>query len=124
MKKQLLTIIIGGDADKDEQALWDNPKKASMEQPQNALYLDSYEQLNKVLSPARLDLLRYLIKNKHSKQQKPVGIIAKELNRKQEAISRDLHYLHGLKYIDLRKEKQTVYASTQFEDIDIQMQEA
>lgn len=120
----MLTIIIGGDMEKDERALFANPEKASKEQSENVLYTDSYEQLNKILSPARLDLLRYLIQNKRLHRSKPVGQIAKELNRKQEAISRDLHYLHGLKYIDLKKEKQTVYATTKFEDIDIQMQEA
>ncbi|MEK6902430.1 MAG: hypothetical protein AABX02_02475 [archaeon] len=124
MKKRVLTIIIGGDMERDERALFSNPEKASLEQPENALYMNSYEQLNTILSPARLDLLRYLIRNKRLRGLKSVGQIAKELNRKQEAISRDLHYLHGLNYVNLKKEKQTVYASTEFEDIAIQMQEA
>lgn len=124
MARKMLTVIIGGDMERDERELLENPEKASQEQPENALYVDSYEQLNTILSPARLDLLRYLIQNKRLRHRKPVGQIAKELNRKQEAISRDLHYLHGLKYVDLKKEKQTVYASTHFESIDIQLQEA
>ena len=124
MVKPMLTIIIGGDMDQDERDLFANPGKVSLKQPENALYVDSYEQLYTILSPARLDLLRYLIQNKRLHRSKPVGQIAKELKRKQEAISRDLHYLQGLKYVDLKKEKQTVYATTELDDIAIQMQKA
>ncbi|QQR93132.1 MAG: hypothetical protein IPJ89_02745 [Candidatus Iainarchaeum archaeon] len=101
MKKNILTIIIGGDMDRDERELLTNPEAA--EQPENVLYLDSYEQLHSILSPARLDLLRYLIQNKRLRRSRSVGQVAKELNRKQEAISRDLHYLSGHRHVQLKK---------------------
>ncbi len=123
MAKRILTIIVGGNMEKDERELFENPKKA-MKQPQNVLYLDTYAQLIKFLSPKRLDLLYYLIQNKRLSQHKPVGQIAKELKRKQEAISRDLHYLSGLKLIDLKKSKQLVLAQTNLEGIEIQLAEA
>lgn len=124
MRKRVLTIIIGGDMDKDNRELLENPAKASTEQPESAIYMDSYEQLYATLSPARLDLLRYLIHNKKQKRTRPVGQIAKELNRKQEAISRDLHFLSVMRYIELKKEKQSVYPTTEFDGIEIQLQEA
>ncbi|MBI4043712.1 MAG: hypothetical protein HY393_02820 [Candidatus Diapherotrites archaeon] len=117
-KKKLLTIVIGGDMEKDEREFFENPQKA-VNQPQNTLYLDSYEQLHEILSPAKLDLLRYLIQTKRQKQCKGVGMVAKDLKRKQEAISRDLHHLQKLKLVELKKEKQRVLAQTKLEAIQI-----
>ncbi len=119
-RKTILTIVIGGDMEKDEQAIWGDPEKA-MEQPQNMVYVDSYEELYRMLSPARLDLLRYLIRMNHSKQPKSVGTIAIELNRKQEAISRDLHFLTAFKLVELKKNKQMVLPQTHLDGIEIQM---
>ncbi len=114
-----LTIYIGGDMDKDERELLETPK--GLDQPTNILYLDSYEQLDHLLSPKKLDLLRYLIQENKKGGEKSVGEIASELNRQQEAISRDLHYLKNLKLVDLRKVSQTVYPHTEFQSINIEM---
>jgi predicted transcriptional regulator len=122
-KKNLLTIVIGGDMEKDEMEFFENPDKAIL-QPQKMVYVDSYEQLHQMLSPARLDLLRYLIQLKHQKQTKGVGEIAKVLDRKTEAISRDLHYLSGRRLIELKKKKQTVLPQTDLDGIEIQLVEA
>lgn len=123
-KKNLLTIIIGGDMEKDERAIWDNPERAMKEQTQNMIYAESYEQLYQMLSPARLDLLRYIIRMNHQKESKSVGTIATELKRKQEAISRDLHYLSGIRLIELKKNKQIVLPQTHLDGIQIELVEA
>lgn len=117
--KELLTVIIGGDMDADDKELFDNPKKG-MKQPRNVLYVKSFEQMERLLSAKKLDLLRYLIKIRKSKQKKSVSTIANELERKQEAISLDLHKLAALHVIELKREGQSVYASTVFEGIAIQ----
>jgi len=122
--KNALVVTIGGDMEKDERELLENPEKAILRQPHNALYLDSYDQLYRMLSPKKLDLLRYLIEKRKAITQKTVGQIAQDLHRKQEAVSRDLHYLQHLKLVGLRKEKQTVFASTDLESIQIQMAKA
>ncbi len=114
-----LTIYIGGDMDKDERELLETPE--GLNQPKNIIYLESYEQLNRLLSPKKLDLLRYLIQENKKGSEKSVGEIATELGRQQEAISRDLHYLKNLKLVDLRKVSQTVYPYTDFQSINIEM---
>lgn len=121
MKNRALTIYIGGDMEKDEKELSENPKEG-LKQPQNTLYLDSYGQLNNILSPARIDLLRCLIKGQRNGGQKSVGEIAAHLKRKQEAISRDVHYLKNLKMLGMRKERQTVYVYTDFDSINIEIE--
>lgn len=122
-KKNFLTIVIGGDMENDEMEFFENPDKAVL-QPQKMVYVDSYEQLHQMLSPARMDLLRYLIRMKHQKQTKGVGEIAKVLDRKTEAISRDLHYLSGRRLIELKKKKQTVLPQTDLDGIQIELAEA
>ncbi len=120
MDSKKLVVFIGGDMEKDEKELLENPEKG-VKQPKNALYLESYEQLNKMLSPKRMDLLWYLIEERKKGNEKSVTEIAKSLNRKQEAISRDLHYLKGLKLVDLKKESKKVFAFTELESINIQI---
>jgi len=115
-----LTIYIGGNMEKDEKELLENPSEG-LKQPTNILYLESYAQLHRILSPTKLDLLRYLIQMNSKGTEQSVGEIATELDRQQEAISRDLHYLKNLKLVDLHKVSQTVYAYTDFQSINIEM---
>ncbi|MBN2126909.1 MAG: ArsR family transcriptional regulator [Candidatus Diapherotrites archaeon] len=110
-----LIIYIGREMEKDEKALI---KGKNLNQPKNALYLNSFEELNKLLSPKRIDLLKYLIE---SGSDKTVNELASDLNRKQEAISRDLHYLKNLDLINLRKSKQSVLVSAEFDSIKIEV---
>ncbi|MFH0970575.1 MAG: hypothetical protein V1776_03895 [Candidatus Diapherotrites archaeon] len=117
--KELLTVIIGGGMDADDRELFTNPEKG-MKQPRNVLYVKSFTQMERLLSAKKLDLLQYLIKIKKSKKKKSVSIIANELERKQEAISLDLHKLAALHVIELKREGQSVYATTQFDGIEIQ----
>lgn len=117
--KEELTVIVGGDMDADERELFDNPDKG-MKQPRNVLYVNSFEQFERILSGKKLDLLRYLIKIQEKKEKKSVSKIAEALHRQQEAISRDLHSLHGLKIIQLTRDGQNVFASTSFQRIVVQ----
>ena len=120
MKEKALTIVIGGDMGKDEEDLLKKPL-GQIKQTSNMLYLDSYEELYKILSPAKLDLLHYLIKKANGvKDEKGVSEIAKDLRRKQEAISRDLHYLKAFGLVDLQKSGQKVVASTQLNNVCIE----
>ena len=121
MDENVLTIIIGGDMDKDDEELLTNPEKAIKTRPRNALYLDTFEQLYDLLSPKKLDLLRRLINYKYVDEEKNVGEIAKDLDRQQEAISRDLHYLKSLKLIELKKTKQSVIVNTHLKAIKIEV---
>ena len=123
MKKpnmQTLTIVIGGDMDKDEPELLNNPEKGML-QPRNILYLDSFEDLHEFLSPKKLDLLYYLMKDHSDCEEKCVGAIAKNLKRQQEAISRDLHSLKKLNLVNLKKVSQTVLANATFGSINIKI---
>lgn len=121
MNENVLTIIIGGDADKDEGELFTNPEKG-IKQPRNAIYLRSYEELKEFLSPKKVDLLLYIMKlmKMDRTNGKSVSEIAKELKRHQEAISRDLHYLKKLKLIDLKKNGKIVIVDTKLKSIRIQ----
>ncbi|HLC80035.1 MAG TPA: hypothetical protein VJG83_06495 [archaeon] len=123
MQKKVLTIVIGGDMDKDDAALSSGKPLHKTTQTSDMLYLDSYDQLYRMLTPEKLDLLHYLMKTTINKKQKSVSQIADDLKRKQEAVSRDLHYLQSIKLIDLRKEGQKVLASTQLEAISIKAEE-
>ena len=61
-----------------------------------------------------------LIEENKKGQKKTVTEIARNLHRKQEAISRDLHYLKSLKLIELKKKSKNVFALTELESINIQ----
>jgi len=115
-KKKALTIIIGGDMEKD----WDNLlSNKQTKQPASVLYVESFEQLNKLLSPMRLDLFNYLISAQGELKPKSVSQIAEMLNRHQEAISRDIGQLAALKLVILKKIKQAVYAYPNYDSINI-----
>lgn len=117
--KKTITIKIGGDMDKDDKELLTDIKKAR--QTTNILYLDSYEQLYKLLSPKKLDLLRYLIENQDEEKPKTVTQVATETKRQQEAISRDLHKLVNFGLVTLKKIGQTVYPIPRYQAINIQL---
>lgn len=116
-----LTIVIGGDSDADDRELLENPEKG-MKQPRHIIYLNSYEQLQRILSPAKLDLLRSLFDYDPHSKGKNVGEIAQRTKRKQEAISRDLHDLEKQKFVKLIKNGRNVFAHANFDTIEIKMQ--
>jgi len=116
-----LTIIVGGNAESDFGELFSGKHLSEIKQPRNALYLDSFEQLNKIVSPKRMDLLRYLMDADSENNPKSVSQIAIELGRHQEAISRDIATLRKLGLVMLKKIKQTVYVIPQYNCINIKI---
>jgi len=120
-KKDILTIIIGGDMDLDLNELFSGKPLTDLIQSKNTLYLESYAQLNKLLSPAKLDLFHYLLETQFEDKPKSISEIAKDLQRHQEAISRDIAQLKGLGLVLLKKFKRTVYAIPMYSSIDIRI---
>jgi predicted transcriptional regulator len=114
--KEPLTIIIGGDMDKDDADLFAGKR---LDQPRNILYVDSFEELSKMLSPKRLQTLQHLMRYQTAKKPKSISQVALETKRFQEAISSDVKQLNKLGLVDLKKEKQTVYAYPRHKSIHI-----
>jgi len=114
MKEEPLTIIIGGDFDKDLDALMNG----NLNQPKNVLYLKSYQQLLELLSPKKIDLLRELAKT----QPYTVCELAKKTKRKQTAISRDIKELRKKGFIKTHKEGQKTKITPIFKKIEITIQ--
>ena len=120
-KDSTLKIIIGGNFDKDLDNLL-NGKIDLEKHPTNTIYLDSFAQLDKLLSPARLDLFKHLLKVQRTKNPDSLTQIARELRRKKESISRDIKQLNNTGLISLTKIKQTVYAIPKYKAIEIKTQ--
>ena len=111
-----LVIKIGTDKMKELKDVFDNPKKYSNSNT-HTLFLDTSEDLYRLLSPQRLELLRRLIK--YQSKKKTVGELARELGRKQEAISRDASFLAMHKMIKKTKKKREVYLKPMFKSLEI-----
>ena len=120
-KGSILTIIVGGDAEADYNELFSKKPLARINQPRNSLYLETYSQLDRLLSPAKMDLLRYLMETQSAEKPKSISEIARDLKRHQEAISRDVNYLKNLGLVVLKRFKQTVYALPLYTGIDIRL---
>jgi len=116
-----LTIIIGGDMEADYKELLSGKALKGIKQPKNTLYLESYEQLDKLLSPKKMDLFRYLVEAQSEEKPKSITEIAKALNRHQEAISRDMVSLKKVGLVILKKLKQTVYVLPKYSHISIML---
>jgi len=109
-----MTIIIGGDMDRDTEMLFAGKPEGI---PKNIFYMDTFEDLYEWLSPKRIELLRYLIKNQDGSVPKSISVIAKDTKRFQEAISKDIKHLVKLGLVKVTKEKQSVYAYPNFKEI-------
>jgi predicted transcriptional regulator len=121
-KEESLTIFIGRDSDKDIEELFSKKPFKEIDQPRNALYLNSFEELHRLLSPAKLDLLRALITyHPKSCEERSVSEIAKETHRHQEAISRDLSSLKKIGLVSTKAEKQKVFAKPEIKSICIRL---
>lgn len=113
-----LIIKIGVDPKEDLRKVFENPEKYS--QPNtHTLYLRDCEELYTFLAPKRLELLRRLIE--HQAERKTIGELAKELGRKQEAISRDATFLAAHQMIKKTKEKREVCLKALYKSLDIRL---
>ncbi len=112
-----MIIKIGGDIKKDLREIWEDPRKA--EPNTHTLYLKTAADLYEILSPKRLELLMHIIK--HQSQKKTISELAKELKRKQEAISRDASFLAMHQMIKKIKKSRTVYLKALYKSLDIRL---
>ena len=103
-KQEEVVIKVGGDVWRDFKKIVTD-KKAAKRQPANVIYVESFEQLASILSAKRMQLIHYVARHR----SRTVGEIAKEANRKQEAISKDIHLLEKYGLVSLRKEKTKVF---------------
>lgn len=94
---------------KDIKSIFDDPKNVK-HTPEQTIYVKDLEQLSSLLSPKRIETFIQLIQYKSN----PCGVsqLAKLLNRKQEAVSRDLSILekHGL-ITKTKKGKETLLSA-------------
>src|SRR3989344_1171798 len=101
MKK--VVVKIGADI-LDDMDKMDDPEHVE-KSPDNIVYFKNIKQLASVLSLRKLGLLKYL----SEVTGKTVTIASIELNRKKEAVSRDLHQLESLGFVQLQKRGRKVY---------------
>ena len=102
---QKLIINIGGDMLKEIKEVFDDPSK--LKPNTHTIFLKTSQDLYEMLSPKRLELLRYIIE--HQKEKKSISELASELNRKQEAISRDSNVLTKYNLVQKIRDKKTIY---------------
>ncbi|MCX6800626.1 MAG: HTH domain-containing protein [Candidatus Diapherotrites archaeon] len=120
-KNKILHIKIGGDIEADYKELFSKKPLSRIKQSENMLYLKSYAQLDKLLSPSKMDLLLYLMETQTGEHPLSISDLAKKLDRHQEAISRDITYLKNLGLVTLKQFKQIVYAFPLYTGIDIKI---
>ena len=81
------------------------------------IVLTSISDLNKILTPARLRLIRTIKK----KNPKSISILAKLLERDRANVYRDLKYLEGLGLISLEQHKMETTPIFNFEKIHVEI---
>lgn len=116
-KMRKLIIKIGGNMMEDLENAYKNPK---LRNPgTHTLYLKNSQELYELLSPQRLELLRYVTCHPHEKNS--IGHLAKKLERKQEAISRDAAFLEKHQMLKKIKEEQRVYLKALYGSLDLKI---
>ena len=94
-----------------------NKVKNRMAKSEERIVLTSISDLNKILTPARLRLIRTIRK----KNPKSISILAKLLGRDRANVYRDLKYLEGLGLISLKKHKMETTPIFDFEKIHVEI---
>jgi predicted transcriptional regulator len=113
-----LIIKIGSDPKKDIKKAFLNPKE-NVVLNTHTLYLKDSKELYELLSPQRLDLLRFVTQN--SLEEYTISELAKKLNRRQEAISRDTILLAKYNMLLKIKEKQKVYIKAIYNSLNLNL---
>lgn len=116
MKSKKIIIKIGETMAEDLRNLAKRPPEL---RGATTIYLNTWDDLQELLSTKRLELLMKLLENDGKKIS--VSKLAKELKRKQAAISRDLTILQFHQLISKTKDKQTTYPKIEFEQIVIDL---
>jgi len=112
-----LIIKIGADKKRELKEVFDHPEKSKKNT--HTLFLDTSEDLYEILSPKRLELLRYIIE--HQTEKKTISEIADELKRKQEAVSRDATLLTKYNLIQKIRDNQKIYLEALYRSLSIQL---
>lgn len=113
MKK--LVVKIGGNIAEDLDSI-ESPRQIR-DSPDNVVYFQSAEQFASILSAKKIELLQYL----SEVTGQTVTKIAIELHRKKEAVSRDLHQLEALGFIQMQKQGKKVYPKAKYQAIQINL---
>jgi len=110
-----LVIVVGRDVLNDLRQARDGSGRNNL--PKNALYVKDARHALSWLSPERIHLLQKLVKYDSFKS---ISEIAKETNRKQEAISRDASILalHGA--IEKKKKGKQVFLKPKIDSIRVE----
>ena len=116
-----LVIKIGVNAREDLQQVFKNPK-LNAKPNTHTLYLKDSKELYEILSPQRLELLRFI--TNHPNVEYTINELADKLNRRQEAISRDTIMLSKYNIIKKIKNKQKVYIKALYNSLDLKLAEA
>ena len=111
-----LIIKIGGNAKRDIRAVFNNPKQNALVGT-NTLYLNNTTELYEMLSPQRMELLLYL--TNHKTEKNTITQLAKKLQRRQEAISRDAILLGKYGLIKKSKQKQKVIITPKYDSLNL-----
>ncbi len=112
-----LIIKIGTDMIDDLREIYNDPKKGIPNS--NTIYLKDANELYEMLSPKRLELLKFVLNVKN--KNKAIKEISRQLKRKQEAISRDASFLESRSIIKKVKEQQRTYLKPVFDSIQINL---
>jgi len=110
-------VIKIGRMDRELEEVYRDPKKAVP--GAHTLYLRDGAELNEILSPKRIELIKYLIE--HSSEKKSISELAKELRRKQEAVSRDASILEKYSLVSKKKERRAVHLKALYGSLKIEL---
>lgn len=104
-----------GEMKKELREIFKHPEKA--ETGSHTIYLKTPEELYELLTPKRIELLRFALQNK----EKPITKISKALKRKQETISRDASILEKYSLIKKTMDGQKTYIKPLYETLEISL---
>jgi len=102
---------------KDLKEIYNDPRKGTPNS--HTIYLKDAKELYELLSPKRIELLRYVIN--HQDEKKTITQISKKLKRKQEAISRDANILAKHSLLQKIKEKQAIFLKAVYSSLQIRL---
>lgn len=102
-KKVTVEIKVGGDLLGDLDKL--KTKKGFEETADHTIYLKSVSELVSILSDKKVSLMSFIAQHTND----DVSSISISLNRKKEAVSRDLHELAAVGLVELTKKGRHVY---------------
>lgn len=112
-----LVIKIGGSMKGDLQKVFSDAKQARP--GTHTLYVRDFKELCRILAPRRMELLVHIINRKPVEIS--IGELAGELNRKQEAISRDADVLEKFSLVKKTRVGQRVHLKAAYSSLQIQL---